>query len=234
MGTFYIGWGLNILSVPIWNKLYSQTKHPERMSAEGKASEMAEDKMLVDRFKNGDVAAYEEMVNRYWGRIFAMVFQLLKNRQDAEEVTQDAFVRAHRGLENFRGDSSFSTWLFQIATNLARNKYWYWWRRKRGFTLSLEETFANEGEGTLLDVFPAEGETPTDAAVTQEFVDRVAECMETLNPRHREILELRNVRNLSYEEISDLLGISIGTVKSRIARARDSLKSSMGVDFNEG
>lgn len=204
------------------------------MSAEGKASEMAEDKMLVDRFKNGDVAAYEEMVNRYWGRIFAMVFQLLKNRQDAEEVTQDAFVRAHRGLENFRGDSSFSTWLFQIATNLARNKYWYWWRRKRGFTLSLEETFANEGEGTLLDVFPAEGETPTDAAVTQEFVDRVAECMETLNPRHREILELRNVRNLSYEEISDLLGISIGTVKSRIARARDSLKSSMGVDFNEG
>lgn len=204
------------------------------MSAEGKASEMAEDKMLVDRFKNGDVAAYEEMVNRYWGRIFAMVFQLLKNRQDAEEVTQDAFVRAHRGLENFRGDSSFSTWLFQIATNLARNKYWYWWRRKRGFTLSLEETFTSEGEGTLLDVFPAEGETPTDAAVTQEFVDRVAECMETLNPRHREILELRNVRNLSYEEISDLLGISIGTVKSRIARARDSLKSSMGVDFNEG
>lgn len=201
------------------------------MSTEGKALEIAEDKLLVDRFKNGDAAAYEEMVNRYWGRIFAMVFQLLKNRQDAEEVTQDAFVRAHRGLENFRGDSSFSTWLFQIATNLARNKYWYWWRRKRGSTLSLEETFVAEGEGTLLDIFPAEGETPTDAAVTQEFVDRVSECMASLNPRHREILELRNIRNLSYEEISDLLGISIGTVKSRIARARESLKSSMGVDF---
>lgn len=201
------------------------------MSTEGKALEVAEDKLLVDRFKNGDAAAYEEMVNRYWGRIFSMVFQLLKNRQDAEEVTQDAFVRAHRGLENFRGDSSFSTWLFQIATNLARNKYWYWWRRKRGSTLSLEETFVAEGEGTLLDIFPAEGETPTDAAVTQEFVDRVSECMADLNPRHREILELRNIRNLSYEEISDLLGISIGTVKSRIARARDSLKSSMGVDF---
>src|SRR5690606_1496691 len=127
----------------------------------------------------------------------------------------------HRGLENFRGDSAFSTWLFQIATNLARNKYWYWWRRKRGSTLTLEQTLTNESEGTLLDVFPADVETPEDVAVTREFVDRVAECMKSLNPRHREILELRTIRNLSYEEISDLLGISIGTVKSRIARARD-------------
>ena len=91
-----------------------------------KTENISIDKVLVNRIKSGDASAFDEMVSRYWHRIFARVMQLLKNRQDAEEVTQDAFVRAHRGLEKFRGDSSFSTWLFQIATNLAHNKYWYW------------------------------------------------------------------------------------------------------------
>ena len=87
-----------------------------------KAQEVALDRLLVDRFKSGDAAAFDEMVSRYWDRIYAMVNQLLRNSQDAEEVTQDAFIRAHRGLTNFRGDSAFSTWLYQIATNLARNR----------------------------------------------------------------------------------------------------------------
>ena len=77
-----------------------------------KAQEVALDKVLVARFKAGDEAAFEEMVSRYWDRIYAMVLKLLRNSQDAEEVTQDAFIRAHRGLEKFRGDSSFSTWLY--------------------------------------------------------------------------------------------------------------------------
>ena len=84
------------------------------------------DELLIERIKQGDSDAYNDMVTRYWDRIFARVHQLLKNKQDAEEVTQDAFIRAHRGLENFRGDAAFSTWLYQIATNLAHNRYWYW------------------------------------------------------------------------------------------------------------
>ena len=96
------------------------------------------DRVLVDRFKSGDASAFDEMVSRYWDRIFSMVNQLLRNAQDAEEVTQDAFIRAHRGLANFRGESAFSTWLFQIATNLARNRYWYWWRRKRDKSVSID------------------------------------------------------------------------------------------------
>ena len=82
------------------------------------------DDLLIERIKEGDMGAYNDMVTRYYDRIFARVSQLLKNKQDAEEVTQDAFIRAHRGLENFRGDASFSTWLYQIATNLAHNRYW--------------------------------------------------------------------------------------------------------------
>lgn len=196
-----------------------------------KAQEVAIDRMLVDRFKNGDQAAFDEMVLRYWDRIFVMVKQLLGNSQDAEEVTQDAFVRAHRGLANFRGDSAFSTWLYQIATNLARNKYWYWWRRKRDKSISFDQPLVEDTTMTLSDVFPSDAETPTDDAITQEFVDRVAECMQLLNGKHREILILRNVQNLSYEEIAAVLNISVGTVKSRIARAREGLREKMGKEF---
>ena len=189
------------------------------------------DRILVDRFKNGDAAAFDEMVARYWTRIYSMVNQLLRNPQDAEEVTQDAFIRAHRGLENFRGDSAFSTWLYQIATNLARNRYWYWWRRKRDKSVSIDAPLGGDGDATLADIIPAEVETPDDIAVTQEFVARIARGMERLGAKHREILILRNVKNLSYEEIADILGISIGTVKSRIARARESLRAKVGDDF---
>jgi len=196
-----------------------------------KAQEVALDRLLVDRFKNGDQSAFDEMVSRYWGRIYSMVNQLLRNTQDAEEVTQDAFIRAHRGLVNFRGDSAFSTWLYQIATNLARNRYWYWWRRKRDKSVSFDQPIGPDGDMTLADVIPAELETPDDITVTQEFVDRIAEGMARLNAKHREILTLRNIKNLSYEEIAEVLQISVGTVKSRIARARESLRGKLGEDF---
>lgn len=190
------------------------------------------DDLLIERIRNGDAAAYNDMVVRYYDRIFARVHQLLKNKQDAEEVTQDAFIRAHRGLENFRGDASFSTWLYQIATNLAHNRYWYWFRRKRDYSVSLDEPLSEDGSLTLESVMPSDGENPAEAAVTHEFVDRVAHCMESLGEKHREVLVLRNVKNLSYDEISERLNVSVGTVKSRIARARENLRELMGDDFS--
>lgn len=196
-----------------------------------KAQEVALDRLLVDRFRGGDSTAFDQLVTRYWDRIYAMVNQLLRNAQDAEEVTQDAFIRAHRGLVNFRGDSAFSTWLYQIATNLARNRYWYWWRRKRDKSISFDAPFGPDNDSTIADVISTEQETPEDATVTQEFVNRVAQCMELLNEKHREILILRNVQNLAYEEIAEILGISVGTVKSRIARARESLREKLGGEF---
>ena len=196
-----------------------------------KAQEVAIDQMLVNRFKSGDQSAFDEMVARYWDRIYAMVNQLLRNSQDAEEVTQDAFIRAHRGLVNFRGDSAFSTWLYQIATNLARNRYWYWWRRKRDKSVSFDAPVSADNATTLADLIPAEVETPDNITVTQEFITRIAQGMEKLSTKHREILTLRNIKNLSYEEIADILGISVGTVKSRIARARESLRAKLGEDF---
>ncbi len=193
-----------------------------------KTENLSIDKVLVNRIKSGDASAFDEMVSRYWDRIFARVMQLLKNRQDAEEVTQDAFVRAHRGLEKFRGDSSFSTWLFQIATNLAHNKYWYWWRRKRDASISFDQNISDEGAATLIDIIPAEGRDPYDDLLSREFVDRVGECMPLLSLKHKEILTLRIANDMSYDEIADKLNISTGTVKSRIARARNSLRNKLG------
>ena len=190
------------------------------------------DKILVNRFKNGDQAAFDEMVVRYHDKIFARVFGLLKNREDAEEVTQDAFVRAHRGLDNFRGEASFSTWLYQIATNLAHNKYWYWFRRKRDKSVYLGQPLAEDSTATVEDILPSKTDGPDGLAMTQELVDRVSECMDYLSPKHREILVLRNVKGMSYEDIGLHLNISVGTVKSRIARAREALKGKLGEEFS--
>ena len=189
------------------------------------------DELLIERIKAGDMAAYNVMVIRHYDRIFSRVLQLLNNKQDAEEVTQDAFIRAHRSLENFRGDASFSTWLYQIATNLAHNRYWYWFRRKRDQSISLDQPQCEDGSLTLENVMPCADENPAEAVVTQEFVDRVSTCMQYLNDKHKEVLILRNVKNLTYDEIAQQLEISVGTVKSRIARARESLRGLLGEDF---
>ena len=189
------------------------------------------DELLIERVKAGDMVAYNVMVTRYYDRIFARVSQLLNNKQDVEEVTQDAFIRAQRGLENFRGDASFSTWLYQIATNLAHNRYWYWFRRKRDQSISLDQPLSDDGSFTLENMMPYAGQNPAEAFVTQEFVDRVSDCMQSLSEKHKEVLILRNVKNLTYDDIAQQLEISVGTVKSRIARARESLRGLLGEDF---
>jgi RNA polymerase sigma-70 factor (ECF subfamily) len=185
----------------------------------------------LERARAGDVAAFSELITVYQDRIFAKVFSILRNRQDAEEITQDTFIRAQRGLPSFRGTSSFSTWLYQIATNLARNRYWYWWRRRRSSSLSLDSPIGEDGDMTLVDVIPDVELTPVELTINNEFVRRVTECMGELKDAHREILVMRNVKNMAYEDIAEQLGLSIGTVKSRIARAREALRALMGEEL---
>jgi RNA polymerase sigma-70 factor (ECF subfamily) len=206
--------------------------HPT--NAEGtpmKIQEVALDQLLVTRFKNGDATAFNTIVARHWSRIYSMVHNLLRNPQDSEEVTQDAFIRAHRALDKFRGDSTLTTWLHQIAINLARNRYWYWWRRKRHHTASLDQPLNPDTATPLSEIIAADTASPDDIAISQEFLNQIALGMEKLNPRHREILILRNVKNLPYEKIADILQLSVGTVKSRIARARENLRATINADF---
>ena len=189
------------------------------------AAEAAHDAELVRRFHDGDEAAFVEIMTRYRDKIFTVAVSLLRNHADAEEIAQDTFIRAHRGLARFRGDSSLATWLHRIAVNLARNRYWYFFRRRRHTTLSLDCALDTDTNATFADLIASNEADPAHEAVTHEFATLVANCMEKLEERHREILTLRNILHRSYDEIAAALGINVGTVKSRIARARQNLRA---------
>jgi RNA polymerase sigma-70 factor (ECF subfamily) len=209
--------------------LHKKNSHRPAKSAKStdSAHEAAIDAELVQRFNNGDESAFLQIMERYQHKIFSTVLSLLHNRAEAEEITQDTFIRAHRGLDRFRGDSSLATWLYRIAVNLARNRYWYFFRRRRQDSLSLDHALGEENEGTFADLVASESQDPAQEAATGEFSALIAESMERLDRRHREILTMRNVLNLSYDEIAHTLRINVGTVKSRIARARESLRQLM-------
>jgi RNA polymerase sigma-70 factor, ECF subfamily len=192
---------------------------------EQREHESAGDANLVRRFVAGDESAFNEIVARYRGKINGLVVNLLHNVADAEEITQDTFIRAYRGLCRFRGDSSLSTWLYRIALNLARNRYWYFFRRRRQNWVSLEQPLGSDSEATFADLVATQEHDPAQESVAGEFTALVAACIDRLDSRHREILVMRNVLDLSYEEIAHSLGINVGTVKSRIARARQNLRT---------
>jgi RNA polymerase sigma-70 factor, ECF subfamily len=188
------------------------------------AREAAYDAQLVQRFNGGDESAFIEIVNRYRGRIHSIALSHLRNHADADEIAQDTFIRAHRGLARFRGDSSLATWLHRIAFNLSRNRYKYYYCRRRHAMLSLDRAFSDDNSATFSDLIASEALDPAREAAADEFSELVGTCMKKLGTRQREILLLRNGLNKSYDEIALALGISIGTVKSRIGRARESLR----------
>jgi RNA polymerase sigma-70 factor (ECF subfamily) len=205
-----------------------QTSNPRPTARASSAATEAEiDAGLVLRFKAGDEPAFVTIMERYRRKIFSVAFGLLRNRTDAEEITQDTFIRAHRALADFRGDSSLATWLHRIAVNLSRNRYWYFRRRRRHDSLSLDFAIGTDGDATFADLIADTEQGPAELAAASEFTALVEACMAELDPGHREILKLRNVLNRSYEEIATTLGINVGTVKSRIARARETLRTQL-------
>ena len=182
------------------------------------------DAELVLRFNRGDESAFADIVERYREKMTSVAFGVLKNSADAEEIAQDTFVRAHRGLAKFRGDSSLATWLHRVTINLSRNRYWYFHRRQRHATMSLDCPLHEDGQGTFADLVATDTPDPARAATTREFSELIADCMERLEPSQREVLTLRNLLHQSYDEISRKLDLKVGTVKSRIARARENLR----------
>jgi RNA polymerase sigma-70 factor (ECF subfamily) len=203
---------------------------PTRVKAE--SAEARIDVDLVSAYRAGNERAFVAIMTRYSAKIFNTTFALLRNYADAEEITQDTFIRAHRGLANFRGDSSLGTWLHRIAVNLSRNRYWYFFRRRRHDSLSLDCAVSPDSSATLGDFLGADGADPAQESVAREFVSLVDLCMESLDAPHREILTLRNRFHGSYDEIATLLQINVGTVKSRIARARLELRKLVGKAFS--
>ncbi len=178
------------------------------------------DEDLVRRVQQGDASAFDELVLRYQDRIYTVCLRQLGERPLAEEVAQDVFLSAYRALGNFRGDSKLSTWLFRIAINQCKNKRLYNRRRAHGRHESLEgdpdpdrpaRQFAHPDRGP-------------DAGVHRSEAERVlAEALQELEPDYRAIIVLRDIEDLAYDDIAELLGIARGTVKSRLHRARSQL-----------
>lgn len=178
--------------------------------------------------------ALKELIDRYYEKTFSLVLPIVRNSRDAEEIALDAFKKVNMKSKSFRGDSSFSTWLYRIAINLARNRILRENKvRKAERHVSFDAPLSEENDTTLADVVPSETKPPGDDIDLSDLSTEIVEKIKFLDPKHREILTLRILQNKSYAEISQTLGVDVGTVKSRIARARENLKNLLGSRFNE-
>lgn len=175
---------------------------------------------LVERAKKGEEAAFEVLVTDNEKRIYNLCRRLTGNPEDAAELTQEAFLNAWRGLGRFQGESSFSTWLYRLATNACID---FLRREKRRQNLSMTVSLDDEEEARQVEL-PDERYTPEAELERAETRRAVAAGLEKLTPEHRQVLVMREINGLSYAEIGSVLGLEEGTVKSRIARARNALR----------
>ncbi len=185
--------------------------------------------LLVNAAKGGDVAAFEELVNRYESKILRLTKNITGNREDAEDAMQDAFLKAYAHLDGFQQDSRFYTWLVRIAANEALMRL----RKRRPGQVSLDEPV--EGD---TDLMPRELEdwrpNPEREYAQAELQALMAEVVEKLEPEFRIILVLRDIEELSTQETAEALGISVPNVKSRLLRARLKLREKFNRHFRQG
>lgn len=182
-----------------------------------------EDFDLIARCKQGDTDAFEPLVKKYQRKMVNIAYRIIGTYEDACEVTQDAFVLAYKNLKNFRGDSQFSTWLYTITVNLAKNRA----QKKRTETgrqaFSLDETIKTETGEILVDL-PSEDPSALDRLEQKDIQQVVQKCINDLDYDFRAVIVLREIQGFAYNEIGDILKIAEGTVKSRLFRARDLLR----------
>jgi RNA polymerase sigma-70 factor (ECF subfamily) len=183
----------------------------------------AEDEFL-EKLVRGDAMAYERLVAEHSGDVYALLHRLTSDVEEARDLTQETFLRAFQSIDRFRGDASLKTWLYRIAINQARNRWRWWRRRRRDATVSLDAT-GDHQEQPLAATLPSKNSpSPEQETLSREREGRLREALTRLRHSYREAVILRDVEGFSYEEIAQMLQISIGTVKSRISRGRVELR----------
>lgn len=182
------------------------------------------DEELVARAREGDRPAFAHLVDRHRVSVFNLTLRILGNREDAEEAAQDAFVRAFRSLDRFRGDARFATWLYRIAVNVSLSSA----RRSRRdlSTISLSEPEDDE-DGLPLQI-PDTSANPAERFEQAEFREQVRNLVSALPPIYSAVISMYHIQSLSYDEISEALELPIGTVKARLFRARAALRNLVG------
>ncbi len=188
---------------------------------------MEDEKELVRLAKDGNVAAFETLIGEYQKRIFAIAYRMIQNPEDAADLTQEVIVKIFKHLDKFQGNSKFSTWVYRIATNTCLDELK---KTRRNTTVySLDKEIETE-EGSLMGELPDQGATPEQAAEKKAVQTAVRVAIGRLNPEHKKVIVLRDLQGLSYEEIAEIINCSVGTVKSRISRARENLKKILSQD----
>jgi RNA polymerase sigma-70 factor (ECF subfamily) len=179
-----------------------------------------EDALLVRRARTGDIQAFETLFGKYQKPIYNMLLRMLRSSDDASDLTQDTFIKAYRALGSLREEAIFYPWLRQIAVNLARN---LWKRTGRVRISSLDESATTDEGEELSRELPDWSANPEALAQDEELRRKIEAAISTLSEDHRTVVTLHHMEGMPVADIADTLGISVGTVKSRLSRARDQL-----------
>jgi len=186
------------------------------------------DEQLVRQSQANDTRAFDELVNRYQDRVYRLAFRILRHEEDAAEALQDAFLSAFRGIKNFKAESTFSTWLYRVATNAALMRY----RRRREPHLSLEQSQSPNPDAEPLEV-PDWSAQPLDELLDQETREVMEAGMERLPEDLRTVFVLRDIEGLTNAEVAAVLDVSVAAVKSRLQRARSGLREELDRYFKD-
>ena len=182
-----------------------------------------DDAEIIEKVLSGDVNAFETIVKRYEKMIYNLAFTKTQNRENAQDISQECFLRAYKMLRSYRTDSAFSTWIYKICQNLIFD---FFRKNKKMKTVSL--SFSDDGIGDdeikEKDIADYDSE-PSEQIIREEKIQKIREIINSLPEDLKEIIVLRDLQNLSYTQISEMLGVEIGTVKSRLNRAREKLKN---------
>ncbi len=179
-----------------------------------------DDITLVRRAQKEDLAAYDELIRRYQQRIYATLYHMTSNHEDANDLTQEAFIKAYSALKSFKGDSSFYTWVYRIAVNKTIN---FLKQRKNRYAMSLDDLdFSAENDPDLVALIS--DKTPRRAAGLAELQEKLNAAMQKLSEQHRMVVTLHDVQGLSHEEIGQIMDCNVGTVRSRLFYARQQLQ----------
>ncbi len=206
-----------IMAEPVSRKTPSPAQPPTPPPGPEPADEMA----LVKRARYGDLSAYDELVRRYQERIYATVYHMTANHEDANDLAQDAFIKAYQALKSFKGGSSFYTWVYRIAVNKTIN---FLKQRKNKAQMSLDDLdFNAEHDPDLMALIS--DKTPRREIGLTELQEKLNEAMQKLSEPHRLVVTLHDVQGLSHEEIAEIMDCNIGTVRSRLFYARQQLQA---------
>jgi RNA polymerase sigma-70 factor (ECF subfamily) len=167
---------------------------------------------------------FEELFERYSSMVFGLVFHILGDREEALDVSQEVFLTIFRKMDSFRGESSLKTWIYCIAVHRAANRFRWWNRLRRRGTVSLEEHLAKSPDHELFYNLNSSTQSPEEALLAREEREEIERLLLKLPLQQRIAVVMRDIEGLSYEEIAESMQISLGTVKSRIARGREMLK----------